>query len=260
MTSDAPVCVVAGASRGIGAAGALALAKAGYRVIACARSQKALEALDDQARAGGQSLTLVPLDLKDGAAIDQLGAALFERHGRIDALLVAAGVLGGLSPVGHVRPQTWDNVIATNLTAAYRLIRSLDPLMRAASPAGRAPARALFVTSNVATDARAFWGPYAASKAGLEALVKSYAAETDFLGMRVNLLNPGGVATRMRAEAFPGEDPASLPRPEALAPMIVRMLAAGWGTTGQVLSFRETEDLKAWAAAQTGVSSPTPAA
>jgi NAD(P)-dependent dehydrogenase (short-subunit alcohol dehydrogenase family) len=260
MTTTRPVCVVAGASRGIGAAAALALAGAGYQVVACARSQKALEALDDQARAAGNPLTLVPLDLKDGAAIDALGGALFERHGRIDALLFSAGVLGGLSPVGHVKPQTWDNVIATNLTAAFRLVRSLDPLLRAAAGATGAPARALFVTSSVAEDPRAFWGPYAASKAGLEALVRAYAAEVAFTGMRVNLLNPGGVRTKMRAEAFPGEDPASLPPPEAVAPMIVRMLAAGWGGTGQTLAFRETEDFRAWQAAQTDVSSPTPAA
>jgi NAD(P)-dependent dehydrogenase (short-subunit alcohol dehydrogenase family) len=211
--------VVTGASRGIGRAAALGLAKAGAHVIATARTQGALEELDDEITAAtGQGATLVPMDIKDGAAIDRLGAALYERWGKLDILFAAAGDHGLITPVGHLDPKVWDRTMAVNATANYRLIRSFDPLFR------RAPAaRAIFVTTSVAQRPRAYWGPYAASKAALEAVVATYADEMESTPVRAVLLDPGAMRTRMRAAIFPGEDASTLAPPEAIIPLAVEL-------------------------------------
>jgi NAD(P)-dependent dehydrogenase (short-subunit alcohol dehydrogenase family) len=213
------VALVTGASRGIGYETARQLGRAGAHVVAVARTVGGLEQLDDEIRAAGGSATLVPLDLMDFEAIDRLGAAIFERHGCLDALVGNAGMLGPLSPLGHVDPKQWTRVFDTNVTANWRLIRSMDPLMR------RAPAaRAVFVTSGAASGCKAYWGPYSASKAALDALVRTYAAETASTTIRVNLLNPGATRTKMRAQAMPGEDPATLPGADRVAAEILRLL------------------------------------
>lgn len=227
------IAVVTGASRGIGRAAALALATAGAHVVALARTVGALEELDDEIKVNGGHATLVPADLRDGEAIDRMGAAIHERWGRVDALLGNAGVLGVLSPVGHLDPKVWDEVMAVNLTANYRLIRSLDPLLRA-STAGRA----LFVTSGSARRNPAFWGAYSASKAGLEALVRTYAAEIRQTNVRANIIDPGRMRTRMRAQAMPGEDPMILPPPDEVTPDILRMLSADFDENGTIFNFR----------------------
>ena len=216
---DGRLIVVTGASRGLGRALALAAAAAGARLVLVARTVGGLEEVDDAARAlGAPAPTLVPLDLKEAEAIDQLGAALYQRFGRLDGLAAAHGTLGLLSPVGHIRPETWDEAFRVNVTAVYRLIRSLDPLLR------QAPApRALFVTDETGRD-RAYWAHYAASKRALEALVRSYAGETAQTALRVNLAAPPPMATRLRAAAYPGENPANLPQPEALAPLLLPLL------------------------------------
>jgi NAD(P)-dependent dehydrogenase (short-subunit alcohol dehydrogenase family) len=228
------IALVTGASRGIGRAAAVALAAAGQHVILVARTVGGLEETDDLVRAAGGSATLVPLDLKDFAALDRLGASLFERWGRLDAFFANAGVLGALSPLAHLDPKLLDELVAVNITANARLIRSLDPLLRQ-SDAGRV----LFMSSSVARKPRAFWGGYAMSKAALESLALTYAAECAGTGVRVNILNPGATRTAMRARAMPGEDPAVLPTPEDLAPLIVQMLSPGWEKNGAQVNFRE---------------------
>ena len=227
------IALVTGASRGIGRAAALAFADAGAHVVAVARTQGALEELDDEIRArGGDPATLVPLDLKDVEALDRLGAALNERWGKLDILFGNAGLLGDLTPLGHVDPKTWDTLMAVNVTANWRLIRSLDPLLRA-SDAGRA----LFVSSGAAHKCTAYWGPYSVSKAALEALARTYAAETVETRVRVMLVNPGPLRTRMRASAMPGEDPETLRTPDDLAPHIVRLASPEWSETGKIYDF-----------------------
>jgi NAD(P)-dependent dehydrogenase (short-subunit alcohol dehydrogenase family) len=226
------VAVVTGASRGIGRATALELAKAGAHIVAVARTVGGLEELDDAIVALGGSATLVPFDLKDFAAIDRLGAAIHERWGRLDVLIGNAGMLGPLSPLGHVEPKAFDEVMAVNVTANWRLIRSLDPLLQA-SDAGRA----LFVSSGAAHKTMAYWGPYSISKAALQALVMTYAMETSTTKVRVNLVNPGPLRTRMRAEAMPGEDPLSLRTPEDLAPAIVKLAQPTAVSHGAIFDF-----------------------
>lgn len=226
------VAVVTGASRGIGRAAALAFARAGAHVVAIARTQGALEELDDEIGTAGGSATLVPLDVKDFDALDRLGAVLHERWGRLDCLLGNAGVLGGLSPLGHYDQKTWDDVMAVNVTANFRLIRSLDPLLRL-SDAGRA----IFLTSGAAHSAKAYWGLYAVSKAALEVLARTYAAETATTPVRVMLVNPGPLRTRMRASAVPGEDPETLRTPDYLAPHLVRLASPDWTETGLIYDF-----------------------
>ena len=203
------VALVTGASRGIGEAEALAYARAGAHVVVTARNTKALEALDDKIRGEGGAATLLPLDLLDHAKIDTLGPVLAEKFGRLDIFVGNAGMLGALTPLGHAKANDWDRVIALNLSANFRLIRTLDPLLRA-SDAGRV----ILVTSGAAEGFRAYWGAYAVSKAGLEALARSYKAETEKTNIRVNLVDPGRVRTTMRAEAFPGEDPLTLQTPD----------------------------------------------
>jgi NAD(P)-dependent dehydrogenase (short-subunit alcohol dehydrogenase family) len=227
------IALVTGASRGIGYALALALAQAGAHVVALARTVGGLEELDDAIRAGGESATLVPLDLKDYAGIDRLGVALNERYGRLDVLIGNAGILGPTSPLGHVEPNAWDEVIAVNVTANWRLIRSMDPLLQR-SDAGRA----VFLTSGAASNVRAYRGPYSVSKAALDALVRTYAAETASTSVRVNLFNPGPTRTRMRASLMPGEDPATLPRPEQVAEKVVELCLPGFNETGRLYDYR----------------------
>ena len=227
------VALVTGASRGIGYAIAFGLAQAGAHVIACARTQGALEALDDDIWAiGGDSATLVPLDLADGDGIDRLGGAIHERFGKLDILVGAAGLLGGTTPVAHLEPKVWDRVVATNLTANYRLIRSMDPLLRRSEAA-----TAIFLTSGAATSPRAFWGVYAATKAGLNALAAVYADEVEHTQVRVAVVNPGPMRTRMRAQAFPGEDPMTLPEPAEINPLILELLDRGRPSPVGVVSF-----------------------
>jgi NAD(P)-dependent dehydrogenase (short-subunit alcohol dehydrogenase family) len=227
------IALVTGASRGIGFAFARKLAEAGAHVVATARTVGGLEELDDAVRAGGGSATLVPLDLKDVAGIDRLGAALDQRYGRLDVLVGNAGVLGPTSPLGHVEPKAWDEVLAVNVTANWRLIRSMDPLLRRSQTG-----RAVFVTSGAASNARAYRGPYSVSKAALDVLVRTYAAETASTPVRVNLFNPGPTRTRMRAAFMPGEDPATLPRPEQVADKIVELCLPGFQETGKLYDYR----------------------
>jgi len=227
------IALVTGASRGIGKSTALALAKAGAHVVALARTVGGLEELDDAIQAAGGTATLVPIDIKDGEGLDRLGYTLFERYGRLDILVGNAGILGSVSPVGHLEPKDWDNVIAVNLTANWRLIRSMDPLLRK-SEAGRA----VFVTSGVSWKATAYWGLYATSKAGLNTLVRTYANETESTPVRVNLFSPGPTRTRMRAAAMPGEDPETLPPPEEVAEALLPMVSAACRESGKVFDFR----------------------
>jgi NAD(P)-dependent dehydrogenase (short-subunit alcohol dehydrogenase family) len=228
------VALVTGASRGIGYAVASAIAAEGAHVVALARTVGGLEELDDVIRIAGGTATLVPADLRDYPALDRLGAALFERFGKLDIFIGNGGILGRLTPLAHVDPKLWDEVMAVNVTANWRLIRSLDLLLRQ-SDSGRA----LFVTSGVARRVPAYWGPYAVSKAALEALVKTYAAETATTNLRVNLVSPGPVRTRMRAEAMPGEDPETLPPPEAVAAALLPLLDPALTVTGAIFDLRD---------------------
>jgi NAD(P)-dependent dehydrogenase (short-subunit alcohol dehydrogenase family) len=226
------IAVVTGASRGIGRAAALELARAGAHVIALARTQGALEELDDEIRALGGGATLVPADLTDYDALDRLAAAVHGRWGKLDIFLGNAGLLGEVAPLAHMDAKVWDAVMAVNVTANWRLIRALDPLLRA-SDAGRA----IFVSSGAAHSARAYWGAYSVSKAALESLARTYAAETATTPVRVMLVNPGPLRTRMRAAAMPGEDPMTLKTPEHLAPHFVRLATPDWNETGKIYDF-----------------------
>lgn len=230
------IALVVGASRGIGYESALALAKAGAHVIATARTQGGLEELDDAVFAAtGQHATLVPFDLVDGGAIDRLGGAIFERFKKLDIWVHAAATMGpsGLTPVSHADPREFAKVEKTNFTAVYRLIRSLEPLLRA-SDAGRA----IHLTTSVAAKPRAFWGMYAATKAGAEALVKAWADEVESTPIRCAIVDPGRMRTQMRAQAYPGEDPQGLPHPSEIAPLIVE-LARGDLTPSLTVSFKD---------------------
>jgi NAD(P)-dependent dehydrogenase (short-subunit alcohol dehydrogenase family) len=231
------IVLVTGASRGIGYQAALEAGRRGAHVIAVARTVGGLEELDDEIQGAGSSATLVPLDLRDYDGIDRLGRAIFERWGRLDGLVGNAAILGGLSPVAHFEPKEFDKVMSLNVTANYRLLRSMDLLLRQ-SEAGRV----VFVSSSSARSDRAFWGPYAASKAALEALVKSYAAETAGSSkVRANVFYPGAVRTAMRAQAVPGEDPETLPRPSAVAPKLIDMLEPGFGENRMLYNWEKSE-------------------
>ncbi len=229
---DGKVALVTGASRGIGRAVALGFASEGAHIIAVARTTGALEELDDEIQEVGGSATLVPMAMTDFEAIDRLGGAVFERWKKLDILVGNAGVLGPLTPVGHVEPKQWDEVMAVNLTANWRLLRSFDLLLRQ-SDAGRA----IFVTSAAAFKCRAYWGTYSISKAGLNALVATYANENQNSGVRANVLNPGPVRTKMRAQAMPGEDPATLPPPEDLVEAFISMAQPSFMENGVVWNF-----------------------
>lgn len=232
MVSTPIIALVTGASRGVGRAISLELARQGAHIVALARTQGALEELDDDIRALGGQATLVPCDVTDFDALDRLGAALFERWGKLDIFVGNAGVLGPLSPLAHVDVKDWNRVLAVNVTANWRLIRSLDPLLRA-SGAGRV----LFVTSGAAHKAKPFWGPYAISKAALDAMARTYAAEVKEEGVTVMIANPGPLRTRMRAQAMPGEDPMTLPAPENFAKKCLPLLAPEWRETGRLYDF-----------------------
>jgi len=226
------LALITGASRGLGRAAALAIAAEGAHVILLARTVGGLEEVDDEIQKAGGKATLVPLDLTDYAGLDRLGATIYERWGKLDILIGNAGILGPLTPVGHISPEDWDKAIAVNVTANYRLIRSLDPLLRR-SDAGRA----VFVTSGAAHKCRPYWGPYSVTKAALQALVKTWAAETMQTELRVNLLSPGPIATKMRAKAMPGEDPTTLPQPADVAPLFVELASPECMRHGDVVDF-----------------------
>jgi NAD(P)-dependent dehydrogenase (short-subunit alcohol dehydrogenase family) len=236
------VALVTGASRGIGRAVALELARRGAHVIALARTQGALEELDDAIRALGGEATLVPCDIKDFDALDRLGSAIHQRWGKLDILVGNAGILGPLTPIAHCDPDKWEQVFGVNVTANYRLLRSLDPLLRA-SDAGRV----VFISSGAAqkSDFTAYWGPYAASKSALDAIVRTYAAETlNVSKVRVMSANPGPLRTKMRAAAMPGEDPATLRTPEEFAPKVADLCSPCWSETGKIYDFPEDRLLR----------------
>src|SRR5262245_35680038 len=227
------IALVTGASRGIGRASAVALARAGAHVVAVARQVGGLEDLDDAIKKDGGTATLVPMDLQDFAAIDRVGKAIFDRWGKLDILFGNAGILGPLTPLTHLQASVWEEVMRVNLTANWRLIRALDPLLRL-SDAGRA----LFVSSAVAHGGRPFWGAYSISKAALESMVRVYAAELAGTTVRANLLTPGPTRTDMRAAAMPAEDPMTLPAPEELTPLIVELLSAECSDSGELFTFK----------------------
>jgi NAD(P)-dependent dehydrogenase (short-subunit alcohol dehydrogenase family) len=227
------IALVTGASRGIGAALALQLAQAGAHVVAVARTVGGLEELDDRIKAAGGSATLVPLDMRDVDGIARLALALNERYQRLDVLIGNAGMLATPSPLGHIEPKIWDDVMAINVTANWQLIRTFDTLLQR-SQAGRA----VFVTSAVGWLARPYFGVYAASKSALDALVRTYAAECATTKVRANLFSPGQTRTRMMSIAFPGVDPETLPTPEEVAKSIVPLCLPSCTETGQLYDFR----------------------
>jgi NAD(P)-dependent dehydrogenase (short-subunit alcohol dehydrogenase family) len=224
--------LVTGASKGIGRAAAIALGAAGAHVVCVARTVGALEEVDDEIRKAGGSATLVPFSLKDVAGIDRLGAAIFERWGRLDGLLANAGVLGVLTPVTHLEPKVFAQLLDINVIANWRLIRSMDLLLRQ-SEAGRV----LFVTSGAARKHTPFWGGYAMTKAALESLALTYAAECEGTNVRVNLFNPGATRTAMRRKAMPGEDPATLKTPEDVARRLVELLSPANTANGALFDY-----------------------
>jgi NAD(P)-dependent dehydrogenase (short-subunit alcohol dehydrogenase family) len=229
---DGAVALVTGASRGLGFATAVHLAKAGAHIIATARTKGGLEELDDAVKAAGSTATLVPMNITDLDAIDRLGAVIFERFKKLDILIGNAGTLGKLTPLAHVEPKVWDEALAINLTSNYRLVRSMDTLLRAA-PAGRA----VFVTSGLATKCYPYWGTYSIGKAALEALMKTYAAEVATTPVRVNCFSPGPTRTKMRATAMPGEDPVTLPTADEVSAQILPMCLADFADNGGVWKY-----------------------
>ena len=230
---DGCVALVTGASRGLGAAAAVELGRFGCQVVITARTQGGLEETDDAIRAAGGSATLLPLDLHEGAQLDAIGPTLLQRFGRLDVLVHDAGVLGRLTPVAHILPDDWADVVGVNLAAAWRLIRTCDPLLRQA-PAGRA----VFVTESRVREPRAYWGAIGATKAGMEHLALTWAQELATTTVRANLFDPGPVATRMRANAFPGENRASLPLPEAVAPALADLCLPTEQRNGELVTYR----------------------
>jgi NAD(P)-dependent dehydrogenase (short-subunit alcohol dehydrogenase family) len=228
------IALVTGASRGIGYFTALELAQAGAHVVAVARTVGGLEELDDEIQRSGGSATLVPMDLTDMKAIDALGGAIFERWGKLDIMVANAGVLGTISPIGHIEAKVFDKVMAVNVTATWRLMRSVDPLLQK-SEAGRA----LILSSAAAHKCRPFWGPYSASKAAVEALARTWAAETERLPLRIVSIDPGATRTAMRAQAMPGEDPATLPHPSEVAKEIAALAGPDMRETGRLYIVRE---------------------
>jgi NAD(P)-dependent dehydrogenase (short-subunit alcohol dehydrogenase family) len=225
------IALITGASRGIGRAVAEKFAAEGAHVLLIARTREAIEQVDDAIRSLGGTATLIPLNLAHGPKIDALGPTLYERFGKLDILVGNAAILGRLSPLTHIPSQHWEQVLRVNVTANWRLIRTLDPLLRR-SDAGRV----IFVTSSgVANSARAYWAPYSVSKAALECLAKTYANETQDSPIKVNLIDPGATATNMRAEAYPGEDQSTLKTPEAVAERFVALALAEFSQTGQIV-------------------------
>lgn len=237
MTEEKPlsgrVVLVTGASRGIGFAAAKEVARRGAHVIAVARTVGGLEDLDDEIQALGSSATLVPLDLKDGEAIDRLGAAIFERWGQLDGIVGNAGLLGTISPVPHLDPAEWDDVFAINVTANFRILRAMDLLLRQSESA-----RVVFVSSGAARACKPYWGVYSSSKAALDGMIKTYAGEMVSTSVNANVFYPGPVRTGMRAKAMPGEDPETLPHPDDIAPRLVDMLAPDFAENGQIYDIK----------------------
>ena len=237
MAVDKPLAgrlaLVTGASRGIGRAVSLGLAKAGAHVVLLARTVGGLEELDDDIRAAGGTATLVELDLKRSDKLDALGPTILQRWGKLDILVANAGILGPLSPLGHITSDAWREVIDINLNANWHIIRSVDPLIRR-SDAGRA----IFVSSGAAMARNAYWGPYSASKAGLEALAKTWALELAETPAKVNIVNPGPIRTGMRAKAFPGEDPTTLKTPADIAPLFLRLADPSFDQSGKIFDFK----------------------
>ncbi len=230
------LAVITGASRGIGRAVALGFAAEGAHVILVARTVGGLEEVDDEIRKVGGKATLVPLDLTDFDAIDRLGATIYERWGKLDILVGNAGTLGVLTPVSHLEVKAWDKLVATNITSNWRLMRSFEPLLKR-SDAGRA----IFVTSGSAHKAKPFWGGYAMSKAALEALAKTWAAECANTNLRVNLLSPGPVRTAMRKQAMPGEDPSTLTKPADLVPLFIELALPTCTRNGEIVEYQKTK-------------------
>lgn len=235
---DGRLALVTGASRGIGYFIAKGLAARGAHVIAVARTTGGLEELDDEIRAGGGAATLVPLDLADMAGIDRLGGAIYERWGKLDILVANAGVLGGISPIGHFEAKTFEKVMAINVTSVWRLIRSTDPLLKL-SDAGRA----ILLSSGASYKCRAFWGPYAASKAAVEAMARTWANESLQTPLRINSVNPGATRTAMRAQALPGEDPMDLPHPSEVAARILPLASPLLTETGRLFDVQQNRFL-----------------
>ncbi len=232
------IALVTGASRGIGYFLAKRLAKAGAHVIAVARTQGGLEELDDDIKAGGGEATLVPLDLNDMAGIDRLGGAIHERWGKLDVLVANAAVLGVIAPIGHVEAKVFERTMQINVTATWRLIRSVDPLLKL-SDSGRA----ILMSSSVPSTCKPFWAPYAASKAAVEALGRTWAHETQNSPLRVNMVDPGATRTAMRAQAIPGEDPESLPHPSEVAEKILALASPDLKETGKLFDVRSNKFL-----------------
>ena len=230
---DGRIALVTGASRGIGRAAALALAGEGAHVLLLARTLGALEEVDDEIRDLGGSATLVQLDLKDTGKVDALGPSLYQRWKRLDIFIANAAILGELMPLGHITGDLWNEVLDVNLSANWRLIRTLDPLLRH-SDAGRA----IFVTDGVAETCDAYWGPYSVAKAGLVTLARIYANEVETTNVKVNLINPGAVHTALRTKAFPGENPEKLPPPDELAPLFIKLALPTVETNGQIFNYK----------------------
>ena len=227
------IVLITGASRGIGYFAAIEAAKRGAHVIAVARTVGGLEEVDDEIQALGGSTTLVPLDVTDGEAIDRMGGAIFERWGKLDGLIANAALLGVISPVGHIDPKEVDKVLTVNVASNFRLVRSLDPLLKR-SDAGRA----VFVSSSSAESAKPFWGLYAATKAAVNAMAKSYAGENANSPLNANVFYPGAVRTGMRAKAVPGEDPQSIPHPRDIVPSLVDMVSPSNDKNGEIFDVR----------------------
>jgi NAD(P)-dependent dehydrogenase (short-subunit alcohol dehydrogenase family) len=231
------IAVITGASRGIGAATAKIFAAEGAHVILVARTQGGLEEIDDEIRSAGGTASLVPMDLTDYGKIDEMGATIFERYGKLDILIASAGLLGTMGPINHIDPKIWEQTLAVNVTANWRLIRSFDPLLRQ-SDAGRA----IFLTSFAAQVHRAYWGIYATSKAALDMMVMTYAQEILKTNVTANLFNPGRTRTTMRAEAYPGEDPETVKSPEFAARQLVELVLPSCKLNGEIFTAEEPSD------------------
>ena len=233
------LAVITGASRGIGRSVAIGFAKHGAHCILLAQTTGALEEVDDEIQKLGGTATLVPVDLKDFEALDRLGASIYERWGKLDVLVGNAGILGSLTPMAQVDPKEWQRVMDTNLTANYRLLRSLDPLLQQ-SDAGRV----IFVSSGVAQSHKAYWAGYAVSKAALEAMARTYAHENEKSSVHCNVINPGATRTAMRAKAMPGEDPDTLPHPDELVPLFLELASRTCTMNGEIIAFRDWREAR----------------
>ena len=227
------VALITGASRGIGYAVAKRLAQEGVHIIATGRTVGALEQLDDEIFGlTGSNITIAPFDICEGNTIDMIAASIHDRFGKLDILVGCAGILGKLAPTAHYSPKQFEAIIATNMTANWRLLRTFDAMLRQSENG-----RAIFTTSNVSCDGQAFWSAYGASKAGLESLVKTYAQEVQNISnVKANLINPGKVATKMRSEAYPGEDATTLPTADSITDIFIKLISPDLKETGQIFN------------------------